>query len=159
MAYSEPARTTIYRTRIRWLRVAGVLLLISAIAAALAHELPTSPSPSSTAGSPVHLPRSERRAPLGEADGAVPYGTTVFDGGVPGVAHLHSDLLAALRRAATDAAGAGVEFLVDSGWRSRAYQEQLFHDAVSRYGSEAAAARWVATPATPSHVPGDAVDT
>ena len=57
---------------------------------------------------------------LGEADGAVPDGTTVFDDGVPGVAKLDPDLLGALRRAATDAAGDGVQFYVDSGWRSPA---------------------------------------
>ena len=52
----------------------------------------------------------------------------------------------ALRRAATDAAADGVEFFVDSGWRSPAYQEQLLREAIAKYGSEAEAARWVATP-------------
>ncbi len=52
----------------------------------------------------------------------------------------------------------GVEFVVDSGWRSRAYQEQLLREAISKYGSEAEAARWVATPNTSAHVSGDAVD-
>jgi len=97
----------------------------------------------------------ERVGPLGEADGAVPDGTTVFDDDIPGVAKLDSDLLDALRRAATDA---GVDFHVDSGWRSRAYQEHLLDEAVSKYGSEAEAARWVATPNTSAHVSGDAVD-
>ena len=57
-----------------------------------------------------------------------------------------------------DAADDGVEFVVDSGWRSPAYQEQLLREAVSKYGSEAEAARWVATPNTSAHVSGDAVD-
>ena len=122
---------------------------------------PTIASPTATA--PVHVPRRERRpaAPrggLGEAGGAIPDGTTVFDGTVPGVAKLDPDLLTALRRAATEAAGAGVRFTVDSGWRSPAYQEQLLHDAISKYGSEAEAARWVATPDTSAHVSGNAVD-
>ena len=39
--------------------------------------------------------------------------------------------------------------LVNSGWRSPEYQDQLLRDAVSKYGSEAEAARWVATPARP----------
>ena len=60
--------------------------------------------------------------------------------------------------AATDAADDGVEFFVDSGWRSPEYQEQLLREAVSKYGSEAEAARWVATPDTSAHVSGDAVD-
>ena len=90
--------------------------------------------------------------------GAVPAGTTVFDDEVPGVANLDPALLGALRRAATDAAGDGIEFLVDSGWRSREYQEQLLQQAISKYGSEGQAARWVATPSTSAHVSGDAID-
>jgi zinc D-Ala-D-Ala carboxypeptidase len=74
------------------------------------------------------------------------------------VANLDPALLGALRRAATDAADDGVEFFVDSGWRSSEYQERLLHEAVSKYGSEEEAARWVATPNTSAHVSGDAVD-
>jgi zinc D-Ala-D-Ala carboxypeptidase len=92
------------------------------------------------------------------ADGAVPDGATVFDDELPGVANLDSELLRAVRQAATDAAYDGVEFVVDSGWRSPEYQEQLLHEAVSKYGSEEEAARWVATPDTSAHVSGDAVD-
>ena len=66
--------------------------------------------------------------------------------------------LSSFSRAATDAAHDGVEFFVDSGWRSAAYQEQLLRDAVSKYGSEKEADRWVATPNTSAHVSGDAVD-
>ena len=83
---------------------------------------------------------------------------TVFDDEVPAVANLAPDLLDALRRAATDAAGDGVEFVVNGGWRSPEYQERLFREAVSKYGSEEEAARWVATPDTSAHVSGDAVD-
>jgi LAS superfamily LD-carboxypeptidase LdcB len=74
------------------------------------------------------------------------------------VANLDPDLLEALRRAASDAAQDGVELEVNSGWRSPEYQAQLLRDAVSKYGSEDAAARWVATPKTSAHVSGDAVD-
>ena len=148
------------------MRVA-VLLIALGVIAALSYGRPASSSStdsaSPTATAPVHVPRRERRpaAPrggLGEAGGAIPDGTTVFDGTVPGVAKLDADLLAALRRAATEAAGAGVRFTVDSGWRSQAYQEQLRQQAVSKYGSEAEAARWVATPQTSAHVKGEAVD-
>jgi zinc D-Ala-D-Ala carboxypeptidase len=174
--YTAPARTTTRRIRIRRTRVAGLLVVIAAIAA-LSHQWPASPSstdsPSSTAAPPVHVLQRERPSPpgetgsaapngrlgaLGEADGAVPDGTTVFDDEVPGVAKLDPALLGALRQAATDAADDGVEFVVDSGWRSPAYQEQLLHEAVLKYGSEAEAARWVATPSTSAHVSGDAVD-
>ena len=48
--------------------------------------------------------------------------------------------------------------VVDSGWRSRAYQARLLREAISKYGSEQEAARWVATPKTSAHVSGDAVD-
>lgn len=83
---------------------------------------------------------------------------TVFDDEIPAVANLDPDLLAALRRAATDAADDRVEFIVNSGWRSPEYQEQLRHEAVSQYGSAEEAARWVATPEKSRHVSGDAVD-
>ena len=74
------------------------------------------------------------------------------------MANLDPALLGALRQAATDAADDGVELVVDSGWRSPAYQEQLLHEAVLKYGSEEEAARWVATPDRSAHVSGDAVD-
>jgi hypothetical protein len=155
VTHRSPARTTIYRTRIRWTRVAGLLVFIAVIAVLGYQSLASS---SSTASSPAGVPRSEHRGALGEADGSVPDGTTVFDNEVPGVANLDSALLAALGRAATDAAAGGVEFVVDSGWRSPAYQAQLFREAVSKYGSEQEAARWVAAPNRSAHVSGDAVD-
>ncbi|MCT7661248.1 M15 family metallopeptidase [Mycobacterium deserti] len=92
------------------------------------------------------------------AGGAVPDGVNVFDDEVPAVANLDADLLGALRDAATDAQHDGVEFVLNSGWRSAEYQEQLLREAVSEYGSEAEAARWVATSTTSAHVSGDAVD-
>jgi hypothetical protein len=175
VTYRQPARPTTRRIRIRRIHVAGLLVVSAAIAAALGYQ---SASSSSTAASPIDALRGEHRqalgephgavpggatvsehgGALGEADGAVPDGTTVFDNEVPGVAKLDSDLLGALRQAAPAAAADGVEFYVDSGWRSPAYQEQLLREAVSEYGSEAEAARWVATPNKSAHVSGDAVD-
>jgi D-alanyl-D-alanine carboxypeptidase len=163
VTYSKRARTRTRRIRIRRIRAAGLLVVIAAIAAALGSQLPASSS--STAASPLDVLRSEHRGlrsehrgALGEADGAVPDGTTVFADEIPGVANLDPTLLGALREAATDAADDGVEFFVDSGWRSPEYQERLLREAVSEYGSEAEAARWVATPNTSAHVSGDAVD-
>ncbi|WP_211588868.1 M15 family metallopeptidase [Allorhizocola rhizosphaerae] len=83
---------------------------------------------------------------------------TIFDDEFPAVAKLDRDLLDAVRRAATDAAGDGVEFIVNSGWRSPEYQEQLLREAISEHGSEEEAARWVSTPDTSAHVSGDAID-
>ena len=94
----------------------------------------------------------------GEAGGLVPDGTTAFDVDLPALAGLDPRLLDALQRAATDASADGVDVVVNSGWRSAAYQEQLLRDAVAQYGSAQEAARWVATPATSAHVGGDAVD-
>jgi zinc D-Ala-D-Ala carboxypeptidase len=137
-------------------RIAFLLLVVAAVAASLGFALPTSSS--STAAGPIAVVRPEHRSALGEADGAVPDGTTVFDDGIPGVAKLDPALLGALREAATDAAADGVEVVVDSGWRSPAYQARLLRDAISEYGSAAEARRWVATPTTSAHVSGDAVD-
>jgi D-alanyl-D-alanine carboxypeptidase len=175
MTYSKRARTTARRTP--RILVAGPLVVLAVLAAALGYQ--SLASSSSTAASPpidvfrraspsrnswrpvspgTTLTRSEHRGALGEADGAVPDGTTVFDDEIPGVANLDPALLGALRQAASDAADDGVEFFVDSGWRSAAYQEQLLHEAVSKYGSEQEAARWAATPNRSAHVSGDAVD-
>jgi zinc D-Ala-D-Ala carboxypeptidase len=154
MTDRKPARTTTSRTP--GILVAGLLVVTAAIAAAFGYQ--SLASSSSIAASPIDVARSDHRGALGEADGAVPDGTTVFDDEIPGVANLDPALLGALRRAATDAADDGVELYVDSGWRSPEYQAQLLHEAVSKYGSEAEAARWVATPNTSAHVSGDAVD-
>jgi hypothetical protein len=150
--------------RMRRIGGAGLVVVMAATAALLGYQaLASSPS---TAASPIDVPRSEHRGhysehargALGEAGGALPAGTTVFDDAIPGVTKLDPALLGALRQAATDAARDGVGFVVDSGWRSPAYQAQLLSEAVSKYGSEAEAARWVATPNTSAHVSGDAVD-
>jgi hypothetical protein len=158
----QAARTTTLRIRIRWIRVAVLLVVTAAIAAALGDQLPASSSStessSSMAASSSEVRRREHRRARREADGAVPDGATVFDDEIPGVAHLDAALLDALRQAATDAADDGVEFFVESGWRTPQYQEQLLHQAVSKYGSKEEAARWVATPDTSAHVSGDAVD-
>jgi hypothetical protein len=157
----------------RRIRVAALLAVAAAVGVALGYQ--SLASSSSTAASPIDVPRSEHgsrpgeadgavlprrlhRGALGEADGAVPDHTTVFDDGVRGVVNLDPALLGALRRAATEAAVDGVEFFVDSGWRSPAYQERLLGEAISKYGSVEEAARWVATPDTSAHVSGDAVD-
>jgi zinc D-Ala-D-Ala carboxypeptidase len=156
VTYRQPARTTSRRIRTRRIRVAGLLGVIAAIAAALGYQ--SLASSFSTAASPIDVLRGEHRGALGEAESAVPDGTTVFDDEIPGVANLDPDLLGALRQAATDAADDGVGFLVEGGWRSPEYQNQLLREAVSEYGSEEEAARWVATAETSAHVSGDAVD-
>src|SRR5215203_5226816 len=147
VTFSTHARTPPRRIRIRKLRAFGLLVVLAAIAAVLGYQVLASSSSAATA--PIEVFRSnlgglgsEYRGALGQADGALPGGTTVFDDEIRGVANLDPALVGALRQAATDAADDGVEFFVDSGWRSPAYQEQLLRQAVRKYGSEEEAARW-----------------
>ena len=94
------------------------------------------------------------------ADGRIGEGEvlTVEDGDHPAVANLDEGLRAAVRSATDAAAEDGIALHLTSGWRSRAYQEQLLERAVERYGSEEEARRWVASPAASAHTSGDAVD-
>jgi zinc D-Ala-D-Ala carboxypeptidase len=133
-------------TSLRRILVTGLLVVIAATTAALGYQLLTSSS--STAASPIDVLRDGLRDLRDEPRGPL--------GG--DVRNLDPDLLGALRMAATDAADDGVELVVKSGWRSPEYQSQLLREAVSKYGSEEEAARWVATPETSPHVSGDAVD-
>ena len=152
MTYSKRARTTTRRIRIRRIRVAGLLVVIASIAAALGSQLLASSS--STAASTVDVLRSEHR---GAPDDVVPTPRRSLTT-IRGAGNLDRALVGALREAATDAAFDGVELYVKSGWRSPEYQQQLLQEAISKYGSEEEAARWVATPETSPHVLGDAVD-
>ncbi|WBB59952.1 M15 family metallopeptidase [Streptomyces sp. WMMC500] len=157
--------------RTRTLLGVGLIALVAAVVAPFGYRSMQAPgdsaAPTATtvpaAGktpepTATESPRRAHGGPVGEADGVVPDGTTVFDDAIPAVAELDTDLLTALREAATDAAAYGVEFQVNSGWRSPAYQERLLREAVGKYGSAEEAARWVATPRTSPHVSGDAVD-
>lgn len=150
MTYGRSARPPSGRFRV------AALLVVIAVIVALGHELPASSS--SPAAAPIDRPRSEHRRAPREAGSTVPDAGTAFDDEIPGVVNLDRALVGALRQAASDAADDGVEFVVNSGWRSEAYQQQLLDEAVAKYGSEEAAARWVATPDTSPHVSGDAVD-
>ncbi|GAA4054810.1 M15 family metallopeptidase [Nonomuraea soli] len=130
-------------------------MIIATIAATVAWQLMTTSAISLGA---VLDPRgSGSLSGTGEDDGAVPDRVTVFDE-LPAVANLDPDLLSAVRRAAADAEEDGIEFNVNSGWRSKAYQQGLLEDAISQYGSAEEAARWVATPDKSAHVSGDAID-
>ena len=78
--------------------------------------------------------------------------------GVGDTAHLQPALQRAVDRAIAAAAADGVELRVTSGWRSSAEQEQLFADAVRKYGSPELASHWVLPPDRSEHVKGLAVD-
>ncbi len=151
MNHTAPARAGARRAS--RLVLGGLAVVVAAFVGTLGL-----PSVSSSTPSFGDVLRGDDQGPLGEADGVLTDGASVFDDETPAVANLDPSLLEALRRAANDAAEDGVEFEVNSGWRSPDYQEQLLHEAVSEYGSEEEAARWVATPETSAHVSGDAVD-
>jgi D-alanyl-D-alanine carboxypeptidase len=161
MSQTVSARTRTRRTLTAY--AVGLVVVTAAIIGTLVSQL--SEPASSSAHSFNEVPRgdhggttAEHDGAVTEADGAVPDGVTVFDDEYPGVANLDPDLLQALREAATDAANDGIEFYVNSGWRSPEYQNQLLREAVFEYGSEEEAARWVATTDTSLHVSGNAVD-
>src|SRR5690606_11642905 len=59
--------------------------------------------------------------------------------------------------AALQAAVEGEAVYVTSGWRSPEPQARLLCEAVARYGSEAAAARWVAPVDSALHLSGESV--
>lgn len=122
-------------------------------------DVPPSAPPSADAGANPQGVSGSVVAPS-EADGVIRDGDqpTVFDVDRVAVGNLDPALLAALQRAASDAAADGIEFRVNSGWRSAALQERMLQDAIGEYGSESEARRWVATPQTSAHVSGDAVD-
>ncbi len=165
MPYREPARTAAHRTQSTILALvvvsagfAGVLMCQSPAASSSPVAPGSSPVTPSSPASRINLRDGHCHSALGEADGVVPDGVTVFDDRIPAVSNLDPDLLGALRQAATDAANDGVAIFVNSGWRSPQYQEQLLREMVRRYGSEEEAARWVATADTSAHVSGDAID-
>jgi hypothetical protein len=153
MSDADPARTAAGRrpTLLFAVFVAVSVTLIGVIVAcqSLASSLTDSRA------SPTHL---EHGRLDNTRHGAVPQGVTVFAETVPAVSKLDRQLLDAIRLAATDAAEDGVVFRVNSGWRSPEYQDRLLREAISEYGSEEEAARWVATADTSPHVSGDAID-
>ncbi|KQQ94257.1 peptidase M15 [Leifsonia sp. Leaf325] len=153
----SPLRTTTHR--IRSAIIITVAMAVTGIVAAGAVVISTLASSSGRSVAAVLSPGlgrigGEALGGGGEVDGDV----SVFDDDVPAIANLDPALLDAIRRAATDAALDDVAFTVNSGWRSPGYQEQLLREAVDEYGSEAEAARWVATAETSPHVSGDAID-
>jgi zinc D-Ala-D-Ala carboxypeptidase len=177
MASTEPARTA--ARRIRSTALAALVFVSATLIGIVTGELAgpslaSSASPGDALRGFPHPARGRRgqdarqRTPTattssrpttrGEAAGAVRRGLTVFDEESPAVTNLDPDLLRALRQAARDAAAYRVELVVNSGWRSPAYQARLLRQAVSKYGSEENAARWVAPADTSSHVSGHAVD-
>jgi hypothetical protein len=82
----------------------------------------------------------------------------VAPSGVGNVSELSPSMRRALAKATDAAAADGVELRVTSGWRSAEHQQQLYTAAIRKYGSAAAARRWVLPPEESAHVRGAAVD-
>ena len=161
--------TTRVPTAARRGALAVLVVLVAVIVGAVVNLVGGAPSAASPSSAPPAVsapPRPTAAAPeaappvdgASDADGRVADGVTVFDDDVPAVSHLDAALLAAVRDAATHAADDGITFYVNSGWRSRGYQDKLLSDAVAQYGSVQEAARWVATADTSPHVQGEAID-
>lgn len=81
-----------------------------------------------------------------------------FDESHPIVGWLDPDLRAAIQDAAKAAEKDGIDMRVNSGWRSKGFQQRLFADGVRSYGSVDAARQFVASPETSKHITGEAVD-
>ncbi|SEH69200.1 D-alanyl-D-alanine carboxypeptidase [Mycolicibacterium rutilum] len=92
--------------------------------------------------------------------GWLPDDTTLspFDVSNPIVGWLDPALLKAVQDASRAAEAVGVEMRINSGWRTRGFQQRLFDDGVRTYGSVDAARKLVASPQTSNHVTGKAVD-
>jgi LAS superfamily LD-carboxypeptidase LdcB len=74
------------------------------------------------------------------------------------VTHLQPLVRRALDRATRDAAAAGIDLNVTSGWRSADRQRVLYEEAIAKYGTAERARRWVLPPGESEHVTGGAVD-
>jgi hypothetical protein len=148
------------RTRSAGLVLAGVVLTVVAVRVwsgaaadtggpAAASGVPTPSTPPDPGPSADVRPT---RAP------AAPAATGSADADHAALAGLTPTLRERMERALVAARGAGVDLRVTSGWRSVERQQELLDAAVRKYGSLAAATRWVLPPADSAHVRGMAVD-
>lgn len=139
------------------LRAAACLaaaVMLSVGACATAHADPASPS---TDEPP---PFDVGAAATDTVGGWLPDGVTLSPDDVdnPIVGRLDPALLTAIQGAARAAAAEGIALRINSGWRSKGFQQRLFDDGVTTYGSVAKAKEFVASPDTSKHVVGQAVD-
>ena len=131
----------------------GVLLLVTC---ATGHaQPPPPPAPSDTNGS-----LDIGTAAIDTFGGWLPDGVTLspFDVENPIVGLLDPALLTAVQDATRKAAAENIDIRINSGWRSRGFQQRLFDDGVRSYGSVEAARQFVASADTSKHVEGQAVD-
>jgi D-alanyl-D-alanine carboxypeptidase len=135
--------------------VVSVALLLGGCAAVVPIEpVSTTESPSPPA------PLAIGPAATDTYGGWIPDGQTLspFDSSNPAVTNLDPALLAAVQKAADAAKSQGVILTINSGWRSKGFQQRLFDDAVHTYGNVDIARQFVASPDVSKHVVGQAVD-
>lgn len=142
-------------TKFRTLAAVATLLLATC---ARAHGQPPPsppPVPSDPGGS-----LAIGTAAIDTFGGWLPDGVTLspFDVANPIVGLLEPALLTAVQEATRKAAAENIDIRINSGWRSRGFQQRLFDDGVRSYGSIDAAREFVASPDTSKHVEGKAVD-
>jgi zinc D-Ala-D-Ala carboxypeptidase len=133
--------------------VAVVALLVAGCATA--HAQPPPPAPSD-----INDPMDIGPAATDTVGGWLPDGVTLspFDVSNPIVGWLDPALLTAIQNASKKAEAEGVDIRINSGWRSKGFQQRLFDDGVRIYGSVDAARKFVAAPDASMHVQGRAVD-
>ncbi|BBZ21033.1 D-alanyl-D-alanine carboxypeptidase [Mycolicibacterium gadium] len=140
----------------RAFRVSAAVGALMLATCATAHaQPPPPPAPGDTGGS-----LDIGAAAIDTFGGWLPDGVTLspFDVANPVVGLLDSALLSAVQDAARKAATENVDIRINSGWRTRGFQQRLFDDGVRTYGSVDAARQFVASPDTSKHVEGKAVD-
>ena len=134
-------------------------MVLAMLAAGCATVVPIE-SVSTTEPSSPPAPLTIGPAAIDTFGGWIPDGQTLspFDTSNPAVSNLDPALLTAVQDATRAAAAQGVDLRINSGWRSRGFQERLFDDAVRTYGSADVARQFVASPEVSKHVVGQAVD-
>jgi hypothetical protein len=141
---------------VRAFRVSAAVGALMLATCATAHaQPPPPPAPGDTGGS-----LDIGAAAIDTFGGWLPDGVTLspFDVANPVVGLLDPALLSAVQDAARKAATENVDIRINSGWRTRGFQQRLFDDGVRTYGSVDAARQFVASPDTSKHVEGKAVD-
>ncbi|MGX9787307.1 M15 family metallopeptidase [Mycobacterium sp. MMS18-G62] len=135
----------------------GVVALAGGCATAVPIE-PVSTTESVAPGPDAEL--SIGQAATDTFGGWIPEGQTLspFDVSNPALAQLDPALLRAIQDATRKAASEGIDVRITSGWRSPGFQQRLFDNAVTTYGSVDVAREFVASPEVSKHVLGQAVD-
>jgi D-alanyl-D-alanine carboxypeptidase len=164
---AQPTRRQLVRRRARqrWTKLAAwsAVGLSSAVAIAATVVL-LAPGWSAPSGGPSEwmpslVPGADSDSDAGSADGVILDSEELrIDADIPAITRLEPGLREAVEQAAAAAEADGEDLFITSGWRSVAYQEELFREAVATYGSEEAAREFVAPPERSRHVTGDAVD-